>query len=122
MSDATVTELRPSPAQGEGTRRAKDPTSAQRQARFRKKRKAVVTVASSASPATIARSAASPQKGKVIPAVTVPRNGAGVDIAACVAAIALASAAAWFSIRGMVALFPGLARTCGFATGSFSRA
>src|SRR5260370_12782874 len=53
MSDATVTELRPSPAKGEGTRRPKDPTSAQRQARFRKKRNAVVTVAPNALSAKI---------------------------------------------------------------------
>jgi hypothetical protein len=35
------------------------------------------------------------------------RHGAAVDIAAYTAAIALAGAAAWFSIRGMVVLFPG---------------
>jgi hypothetical protein len=34
-------------------------------------------------------------------------HGAAVDIAAYTAAIALAGAAAWFSIRGMVVLFPG---------------
>jgi hypothetical protein len=39
MSEAIITSLRP---------KAKDPTGAQRQARFRKKRKAVVTVVSSA--------------------------------------------------------------------------
>ncbi len=80
MTDANVTELHPSPEKGGETRRAKDPTSAQRQARFRKKRKAVVTVAPSAPPATIARSATSPRKGKGIQAVTAPRNGgAAID-------------------------------------------
>src|SRR5712671_7262660 len=108
MTDATVTELHPSPVKGGETRRAKDPTSAQRQARFRKKRKAVVTVASSAPPATIARSAASPLKGKAIQAVTAPRNGGtAIDVAAYGAAIALAGAAAFFSVKGMVTLFPG---------------
>src|SRR6266851_4768887 len=110
MTDATVTELHPSPVKGGETRRAKDPTSAQRQARFRKKRKAVVTVASSAPPATIARSAASPLKGKAIQAVTAPRNGGtAIDVAAYGAAIALAGAAAFFSVKGMVTLFAGLA-------------
>ncbi len=108
MTDATVTELHPSPVKGGETRRAKDPTSAQRQARFRKKRKAVVTVASSAPPATIARSAASPLKGKAIQAVTAPRNGGtAIDVAAYGAAIALAGAPAFFSVKGMVTLFPG---------------
>jgi len=35
------------------------------------------------------------------------RHGGSVDVAAYTAAIALAGAAAWFSIRGMVVLFPG---------------
>ena len=35
------------------------------------------------------------------------RHGGAVDLAAYTAAIALAGAAAWFSIRGMVVLFPG---------------
>jgi len=35
------------------------------------------------------------------------RHGAAGDLAAYTAAIALAGAAAWFSIRGMVVLFPG---------------
>jgi hypothetical protein len=67
-----VTVLRPA---------AKDRTGAERQRRFRRKRKVVVT-----------------------------RNDvttAGIDGAAYTAAIVLAGAAAWFSIRGMVVLFPG---------------
>jgi hypothetical protein len=36
-----------------------------------------------------------------------PRHGAAADVVAYMAAIALAGAAAWFSIRGMVVLFPG---------------
>jgi hypothetical protein len=35
------------------------------------------------------------------------RHGAAGDVAAYTAAVALAGAAAWFSIRGMVVLFPG---------------
>jgi uncharacterized coiled-coil protein SlyX len=35
------------------------------------------------------------------------RHGAAGDLAAYTAAVALAGAAAWFSIRGMVVLFPG---------------
>jgi hypothetical protein len=39
--------------------------------------------------------------------VTTPSAGAGIDVAAYTAAIALASVAALFSIKGMVQLFPG---------------
>src|SRR6266404_3084072 len=35
------------------------------------------------------------------------RHGAAIDVIAYIAAIALAGAAAWFSVRGMVVLFPG---------------
>src|SRR5437899_683929 len=41
------------------------------------------------------------------------RHGAAVDLAAYSAAIALAGAAAWFSIRGMVVLFPGSPKPVG---------
>lgn len=41
-----------------------------------------------------------------MPAVA-PRNDGGIDFAAYTAAIALAGAAAYFSIRGMTVLFPG---------------
>lgn len=44
----------------------------------------------------------------IVPAQTsVKRHGHGVDAVAYCAAIALAGSAAWFSIRGMVVLFPG---------------
>jgi hypothetical protein len=71
MTDTNVTELRPK----------SDPTSAQRQARFRKRRKAVVTVATSAPPAPITLPTSPPQAGRVdIP--VAPRNGgAGVTAA-----------------------------------------
>ena len=65
MTD-NITELRP---------KAKDATGAQRQARYRKKRKPVVTVpAISATPATIAHPTPPPQAGRDIPPVTTPRK------------------------------------------------
>jgi hypothetical protein len=95
-----VTELRP--------RTKADPTNAARQARYRKKRKLVVTVpAISATPAPIAHPATPPQEGRDIPSVTPPRNGSTLDVAAYTAAVALAGAAAFFSVKGVVTLFPG---------------
>jgi hypothetical protein len=41
------------------------------------------------------------------PVTPIVTSKAGVDMAAYIAAVALAVAAAWFSIRGMVVLFPG---------------
>jgi hypothetical protein len=77
----------------------KDKTGAARQRRFRKKRKtrppAPVTTAEHAAVTPVTHNA-----------VTVSAT-AGIDVAAYTAAIALAGAAAWFSIRGMVVLFPG---------------
>jgi hypothetical protein len=101
MTD-NITALRPKGAKS-------DPTSAQRQARYRKKRKGIVTVpAISATPAPIAHHSPPPQEGRDIPPVTVPRNGnATIDVAAYTAAVALAAAAAFFSIKGMVVIFPG---------------
>src|SRR5258708_33658328 len=93
-----ITPLRP---------KAKDATGAQRQARYRKKRKPVVTPRTSAPPAVAHPTALPPLTGRDIAPVTAPRNGSTIDFAAYTAAIALAGAAAWFSIRGMVVLFPG---------------
>jgi hypothetical protein len=107
MTEASITELRPPSVKGGETRRPKDPTSAQRQARYRKKRKAVVTVAPSASPVPIAHPPLHKRRVKDIPPVTVPRNGSAIDMAAYAAAVALAGAAAFFSVKGMVTLFPG---------------
>ena len=76
----------------------KDRTAAERQRRFRKKRRARLPT---------------PVTSAVQPSVTaVTRNAltpslAAIDIAAYMAAIALAGAAAFFSIKGMVVLFPG---------------
>jgi hypothetical protein len=100
MTDAIVTELRPStsPASGGGSNRvAKDRTAAERQRR-RRQRKRVTR------PVTPVTTVTAPPVTPVTVAVMAP---AGVDIAAYTAAIALAGAAAWFSIRGMVVLFPG---------------
>jgi hypothetical protein len=93
MADTNITELRPSPAKGEGLSR-----NALRQRRFRKKRKSVTRNA-----------AVTPKIAKQSEAITpIPHRGGHIaDLAAYVAAIALAGAAAWFSIRGMTVLFPG---------------
>ena len=94
--DTNVTTLRPSPFAGEGpSRNAKDRTAAERSKRYRRKRKARALQLRQ-TPVTVP------------PAVTtVMRHGAGIDVAAYTAAVALAGAAAWFSIRGMTVLFPG---------------
>jgi hypothetical protein len=87
---------------------AKDPTAALRQKRRRAKRKAAAAVAPSI-PAVAAVTGEQIEKpNETKPDVTV-RHGAShsVDRLAYVAALALAGAAAWFSIRGMVVLFPG---------------
>jgi hypothetical protein len=105
MTD-NITELRP---------KAKDATGAQRQARYRKKRKAIVTVPSAPPAVAHPTPITHPQAGRDIlrsPDLAssnrdVPRNGAAVDVAAYTAAIALAGAAAFFSVKGMVTLFPG---------------
>jgi hypothetical protein len=116
MSDTEatkVTELRPSPPhKGEGSVtalrpvRGRDATNALRQRRHRSKRKTApktVTVA--------VASADLPQVGKsheIKADVTVRRQRDGdIDVAAYTAAIALAGAAAFFSIKGMAVLFPG---------------
>jgi hypothetical protein len=102
-----ITPLRPKGAKS-------DPTSAQRQARFRKKRKGIVTVQRgsvvvppSAPPVPIALPTPPPHAGRVdIPAVTVARNG-GVTVATLTAALALATVSAGFSINGMTSIFTG---------------
>ncbi len=70
-----------------------DRTNAERQRRFRRRRKAK-------SPVT------APPAVTPTVTVTVPAT-AGIDVAAYTAAIVLAGAAAFFSIKGMVVLFPG---------------
>jgi hypothetical protein len=109
MTEAAVTALRPpqqlaspAPVAGEASRkpRSKDPTNAARQRRHRAKRRAAsLAPVGEAAPAAVAPIA-------VTAHVTAPRNG-GADVTAYVAAAALATAAAWFSVNGMVVLFPG---------------
>jgi hypothetical protein len=109
MTD-NITPLRP---------KAKDPTGAQRQKRFRSKKKPVVTVPAdgfdnlgnseverpSALPAV---AHPTPQKGRDIPTVTAPRNGgASITLATLTAALALATVSAGFSITGMTSIFVG---------------
>src|SRR5690242_8256723 len=96
MSEANVTELRPSPAKGEAPS-----SNALRQRRHRaKKRKASVTRNAPVTPPTVTSGVVT----VLTPVITGP---AGIDVAAYTAAIGLASVAALFSIRGMVTLFPG---------------
>jgi hypothetical protein len=101
MTHTNITPLRP---------KAKDPTGAQRQARFRKRRKGIVTENAICqlpeAPAPVTRLTDPPPLAGRGEAVT-PHNGAGIDFAAYAAATALAGAAAYFSIRGMTVLFPG---------------
>src|SRR6266566_4456422 len=99
MSEAIIKPLRP---------KAKDATGAMRQQRFRKKRKTIVTVVPDAPPASMATPSPPPLAGRDIAKPEPQRNGgAGIDVAAYTAAIALAAAAAFFSIKGMVVIFPG---------------
>src|SRR5260370_35849533 len=88
--------------------KAKDATGAQRQARYRKKRKPVVTVASA--PPAVAHPIPTPppQTGRDIAPVTAPRNGgAGITLATPTPALALATVSAGFSITGMTSIFVG---------------
>jgi hypothetical protein len=103
MTD-TVTPLRPAAA------RKKDPTNALRQRRHRAKRKAAPAVTPSVA------AAETPNEIKETITAWPTRPGVAVDrlparnAAAALpylAAVGLAAAAAWFSIRGMVVLFPG---------------
>jgi hypothetical protein len=71
----------------------------QRQRRFHKKPKGPTVTAAVQPPVTVPAAVTHNT-------VTVSAT-AGIDVAAYTAAIALAGAAAWFSIRGMAVLFPG---------------
>src|SRR5258706_4827124 len=104
MTDATVMDLRPSPEKGEETprRKAKDVTAAERSKRYRGRKRRVT-------PAVTLPPSITPKNAKQSKAVTLIAGDHlhAIDVTAYVAAIALAGAAAWFSIRGMVVLFPG---------------
>jgi hypothetical protein len=97
MTD-NITELRP---------KAKDATGAQRQARYRKKRKPVVTVPSA--PPAVAHPTDPPTlAGRDVAPVTAPRNGgAGITVATMAAALSLATVSGGFSIYGMTSIFTG---------------
>jgi hypothetical protein len=105
MPEVIITPLRP---------KAKDPTGAQRQARFRNKRKAVVTVQRSAaadtpSLAPVAHATVSPPPlaGRVT-YMPAPRNGsAGITVATLTAALSLAAVSGSFSVYGMTSIFTG---------------
>jgi hypothetical protein len=104
MSEAIVTRLRPKP---------KDPTGARRQARFRRKRKSIVTVAKNAvadvsSPAPVADPTTPPPLAETGMRVLAPSNGnSGITVAALTAALSLAAVSGGFSISGMTSIFTG---------------
>ena len=93
-SHATVHPLPP-------PKRGRDKTAAERQRRYRDRKKEPVDM----TPPPIT-AAVTPSGLVTVPDVTRDVT-AGVDVAAYAAAIALAGVAAVFSIRGMVVLFPG---------------
>src|SRR5215831_3256960 len=113
--DAVVTPLRPLGAKPG----PKDPTGAARQRRFKQKRRRQGTALPATVTGDVLPTVTHPLADAVLPMAaehrlpggtvtrTVTRPSAGVDVAAYISAVALASAAAWFSIRGMVVLFPG---------------
>jgi hypothetical protein len=118
MTDTNVTALRPDAASS----RKPDPTNATRQRRHRAKREGVTPVAVTA-PAVTSAALTTPTAMPDIPngikatvtalptrpgvAVDGPPARNAADVLAYVVAVGLAGAAAWFSIRGMVVLFPG---------------
>jgi hypothetical protein len=110
-TNVTTLPLRPSPVVGEGSSRAvKDRTATERKRRSRankrKHRDSPVTMLGHGVTATKIRPPKNVSEIKSSVTVAPHRNG-GIDVAAYTAAIALASAAAWFSVHGMVTLFPG---------------
>jgi hypothetical protein len=103
MPDTNVTTLRPKA----------DPTNAARQARFRKKRKSVVTVPADRG-SVVETSSAPPAPIAITPPllagrdITVARNGgAGITVVTLTAALALATVSGGFSITGMTSIFVG---------------
>jgi hypothetical protein len=95
--------------------KAKDPTGAQRQARFRRKRKSVVTARaiSATPPAAVTVPAATAdftppaQEGRDIPMMSTCNGSTGVTVATLVAASSLAAVSGGFSIYGMTSIFTG---------------
>jgi hypothetical protein len=116
MTDTNVTELRPSPTKGEGVtelrpRTVKDRTATERKRRSRARKRNhrdnprghAVTL-----PPVTAPSAQN-VTGHAVTAVhaAFETKQKAIDIVAYLAAIGLATVAAWFSIRGMTVPFPG---------------
>src|SRR5258708_7907450 len=107
QADQNSTTTNVTPLRSKGAKA--DPTNAARQARYRKKRKPIVTVSGiSASPVPVPHPTPPPQKGRVKDITVVPRNG-GACITACtlVAALALATVSGGFSVYGMTSIFTG---------------
>src|SRR5215470_8445261 len=90
MADATITELRPSPAKGEAPSR-KDRTAAERQRRRRQRKRVTRPV--------------TPSPAVTVTSVTPPITP--VTVCTTVAALALATVSAGFSITAMTAVFVG---------------
>jgi len=126
-TDAPTDNVRPFPgATPESQPHPKaDPTSALRSKRYRRARKQGAGRDGRASnskgkPAPGGQAPQGEKQNKIKSSVTVhvapplapsadawARHGAAIDVAAYIAAVALAGAAAFFSIKGMVVLFPG---------------
>jgi hypothetical protein len=100
MADTNITELRLSPLVGEVSRKAKDPTAALRAKRARKKRKTVTV------PVKPEHHTGLEKTNEIKSNVTV-RHGGSVTVCTMVAALALATVSAGFSITGMTAVFVG---------------
>src|SRR5215470_17578014 len=88
MADATITELRPSPAKGEAPSR-KDRTAAERQRRRRQRKRVTRPV--------------TPSPAVTVTSVTPPIT----PVTVCTTVAALATVSAGFSITGMTAVFVG---------------
>jgi hypothetical protein len=95
----------PPPHAGEGPRRVKDPTAALRARRARRKRKALATVTA---PAKQVANQPVEKSSDIKPSVTVERHaGRAITVCTTMAALALATVSAGFSITGMTAVFVG---------------
>jgi hypothetical protein len=117
-SDPSVVALhvRPSPKPGEGTR-PKDPTAAERKRRSRARKRASTSAqhhrgnpgghAVTVSPVTLPPMETVTAHAVVLSQQQFKTNQKAIDVAAYLSAIGLATVAAWFSIKGMVVLFPG---------------
>jgi hypothetical protein len=113
MTDTNVTELRPSPAKGEGVtelrpRTLKDRTATERKRRSRARKRDhrdnpsghAVTVPVTTAPIVT-------ESSVTVLSRQSSENQKAIDIVAYLAAFGLAGCAAFFSIKGMVVLFPG---------------